>query len=149
MHRAALNGLNMVGHKLSAKGEEAYHHKEVHKARSPRRHNSRRRRSSKQRSRSSSPKQHGGTQRSRSPNEKCDYEDDEKEMGHHALPAGFAPLQFPRDLNYPMISKNMTDHRNHNHGYQIIYRQYKYYEEPKKQQCKVCNYTSPAQQGHG
>jgi hypothetical protein len=40
MHRAALNGLNMVGHKLSAKGEEAYHHKEVHKARSPRRQNS-------------------------------------------------------------------------------------------------------------
>jgi hypothetical protein len=50
MHRAALNGLNMVGHKLSSKGEEAYHHKEVYKARSPRRHNSPRRRSSKQRS---------------------------------------------------------------------------------------------------
>jgi hypothetical protein len=50
MHRTALNGLNMVGHKLSAKGEEAYHHKEVHKARSPRRHNSPRHRSSKHRS---------------------------------------------------------------------------------------------------
>jgi hypothetical protein len=56
MHRAASNGLNMVGHKLSGKGEEAYHHKEVHKARSPRRHNSPWRRSSKHRSRSPSPK---------------------------------------------------------------------------------------------
>jgi hypothetical protein len=64
MHRAALNGLNMVGHKLSAKGEEAYHHKETHKARSPHHHNSPRRRSNKQRSRSPSPKQHGGIRRS-------------------------------------------------------------------------------------
>jgi hypothetical protein len=50
MHRAALNGLNMVGHKLSAKGEEAYHHKQAHKPRSPRCHNSPRHRSSNQRS---------------------------------------------------------------------------------------------------
>jgi hypothetical protein len=64
MHRAALNGLNMVGQKLSAKGEEAHHHKEAHKPRSPRRHNSPRRRSSNQQSRSPSPKQHGGTRRS-------------------------------------------------------------------------------------
>jgi hypothetical protein len=56
MHRAALNGLNMVGHKLSAKGEEGYHHKEAHKARSPHHHNSPQRRSNKQRSRSPSPK---------------------------------------------------------------------------------------------
>jgi hypothetical protein len=48
MHRAALNGLNMVGHKLSAKGEEAYHHKEAHKPRSPHRHNSPRHKSSNQ-----------------------------------------------------------------------------------------------------
>jgi hypothetical protein len=81
MHRAALNRLNMVGHKLSAKGEEAHHHKEAHKPRSPRCHNSPRHRSSNQRSRSPSPRQHGGTQRSRSPNGKRDYEDDEKEMG--------------------------------------------------------------------
>jgi hypothetical protein len=61
MHKAALNGLNMVGHKLSAKGEKAYHHKEAHKPRSPRRHNSPRHRSSNQQSRSPSPRQHGGT----------------------------------------------------------------------------------------
>jgi hypothetical protein len=46
MHRAALNGLKMVGNKLSAKEEEAYHNKETHKPRSPRHHNSPRRRSS-------------------------------------------------------------------------------------------------------
>jgi hypothetical protein len=46
MHRAVLNGLKMVGNKLSAKEEEAYHKKEMHKPRSPLRHNSPRRRSS-------------------------------------------------------------------------------------------------------
>jgi hypothetical protein len=40
MHRAALNGLKMVGNKLSAKEEEAYRNKQTHKPRSPRRHNS-------------------------------------------------------------------------------------------------------------
>jgi hypothetical protein len=72
-----------------------------------------------------------------------------KRWEHRALLAGFAPLQFPKGSSYLMISKSTTDHRNHNHGSQIIYKQYKYWEEPKKQQCKVCNYTSPAQQGHG
>jgi hypothetical protein len=56
MHRAALNGLKMVGNKLSAKEEEAYYNKEAHKARSPRRHNSPRHRSGSRRSRSPSPK---------------------------------------------------------------------------------------------
>jgi hypothetical protein len=49
-----------------------------------------------------------------------------KRWGHHALPAGFAPLQFPKDSSYLMISKSTTDHRNRNHGSQIIYKQYKY-----------------------
>jgi hypothetical protein len=40
MHRAALQGLKMVGNKLSAKEEEAYHNKGIHKPRSSRRHNS-------------------------------------------------------------------------------------------------------------
>jgi hypothetical protein len=64
-------------------------------------------------------------------------------MGHHALPAGFAPHQFPRGSNYLMISKSTMDHRNHSHGSQTICKQYKYWEEPKKQQYKVSNYTSP------
>jgi hypothetical protein len=45
MHRAALNGLKMVGNKLLAKEEEAYRNKGTHKPRSPRRHNSPRHRS--------------------------------------------------------------------------------------------------------
>jgi hypothetical protein len=45
MHRAALQGLKMVGNKLSAKEEEAHHNKGTHKPRSPRRHNSPRHRS--------------------------------------------------------------------------------------------------------
>jgi hypothetical protein len=40
MHRAALQGLRMVGNKLTAKEEEAHHNKGTHKPRSPRRHNS-------------------------------------------------------------------------------------------------------------
>jgi hypothetical protein len=101
MHRAALNGLNMVGHKLSVKGEEAYHHKEGHKARSPRRHNSPRRRSSKHRSRSISPKQHGGTRRSRSPNKKYDYEDDKKEMGASCFTRRVRTTPVPKGFKLP------------------------------------------------
>jgi hypothetical protein len=149
IHRAALNGLNMMGHKLSAKGEEAHHHKETHKPRSPRRHSSPWRRSSNQRSRLPSPKQHGGTRRSRSPNEKRDYEENEKEMGASCFTRRVRTTPVPKGFKLPHDQQITTDHRNHNHGSQIIYKQYKYWEEPKKQQCKVCNYTSPAQQGHG
>jgi hypothetical protein len=66
MHRASLNGLKMVGNKLSAKEEEAYCTKGTHKPRSPRRHNSPRHRSGSRRSRTPSPgrhksPKHGGT----------------------------------------------------------------------------------------
>jgi hypothetical protein len=86
MHRATLNGLKMVGNKLSAKEEEAYRNKGAHKPRSPRRHNSPRHRSGSRRSRMPSPGQHNspkykGTRRSRTPNKAYDYEDDENEMG--------------------------------------------------------------------
>jgi hypothetical protein len=67
MHRAALNGLKMVGNKLSAKEEEAYRNKGAHKPRSPHRRNS--------------PRHRSGSRRSRTPNKTHDYEDDEKEMG--------------------------------------------------------------------
>jgi hypothetical protein len=56
MHRAALNGLKMVGNKLSAKEEEAYRNKGTHKPRSPRHHNSPRHRSGSRRSRTPSPR---------------------------------------------------------------------------------------------
>jgi hypothetical protein len=46
MHRVALQGLRLVGNKLTAKEEEAYRNKDTHKPRSPRCHNSPRRRSS-------------------------------------------------------------------------------------------------------
>jgi hypothetical protein len=55
MHHAALNGLKMVGNKLSAKEEEAYRNKGTHKPRSPRRHNSPQHRSGSRRSRTPSP----------------------------------------------------------------------------------------------
>jgi hypothetical protein len=55
MHRAALNGLKMVGNKLSAKEEEAYRNKGTHKPRLPRRHNSPWHRSGSCRSRTPSP----------------------------------------------------------------------------------------------
>jgi hypothetical protein len=49
-----------------------------------------------------------------------------RRWGRHALPVGFAPLQFPKDLSYLMISKNTMDQRNHNHGSQTTYMQFKY-----------------------
>jgi hypothetical protein len=54
MHRAALQGLKMVGNKLSAKEEEAYRNKGTHKQRSPHRHNNPRHRSGSRRSRTPS-----------------------------------------------------------------------------------------------
>jgi hypothetical protein len=86
MHHAALNGLKMVGNKLSAKEEQAYRNEGTHKPRSPRRHNSPWHRSGSRRSRTPSPGQYNspknkGTRRSRTPNITYDYEDDEKEMG--------------------------------------------------------------------
>jgi hypothetical protein len=51
MHWAELQGLRMVGNKLTAKEEKAYHNKGTHKPRSPRRHNSPRHRSGSRRSR--------------------------------------------------------------------------------------------------
>jgi hypothetical protein len=56
MHRAALQGLKMVGNKLLAKEEEEYRNKGTHKLRSPRRHNSPWHRSDSQRSRTPSPR---------------------------------------------------------------------------------------------
>jgi hypothetical protein len=70
MHRAALQGLKMVGNKLSAKEEEAYRNKGTHKPRSPRYHRSPQHRSGSRRSRTPSPgrhksPKHRGTRRSR------------------------------------------------------------------------------------
>jgi hypothetical protein len=48
MHQAALQGLRMVGNKLTAKEEEAHRNKETHKPRSPHRHNSHRHKSGSQ-----------------------------------------------------------------------------------------------------
>jgi hypothetical protein len=46
-----------------------------------------------------------------------------RRCGRHALLIGFAPRQYPKVSNYPMISKNMMDLRSHSHGFQIIYKQ--------------------------
>jgi hypothetical protein len=86
MHQAALQGLRLVGNKLTTKEEETHRNEGAHKPRSPHRHNSPRHRSRSRRSRSPSPKhynspRHEGTRRSKSPKKAYDYEDDEKEMG--------------------------------------------------------------------
>jgi hypothetical protein len=49
-----------------------------------------------------------------------------KRWEHHALLTEFAALPYPKDSNYPMISRNMTDLRNHSHGSQTIYTQSEY-----------------------
>jgi hypothetical protein len=154
MHRAALQGLRMVGNKLTSKDEEAYQNKGTHKPRSPRRHNSPQHRSSSRRSRSSSPKyhkspRHGGTQRSRTPTRAYNHKDDEKEMGTSCFTRRVRTTPVPKVSNYPMISKNMMDPRSRHHGSQIICRQSEYLEDQRKRQCKVYNSTSPAQLGHG
>jgi hypothetical protein len=52
-----------------------------------------------------------------------------KRWARYALPKGFAEREYPKDLNYHMISKNMMGHKNLNYGCQTTYRQYKYSEE--------------------
>jgi hypothetical protein len=86
MHRETLQGLRLVGSKLTAREEEPCLNEGTHKPRSPRHHNSPRHRSRSRRSRSPSPKhynsqRHEGTQRSKSPKQACNYKDNEKEMG--------------------------------------------------------------------
>jgi hypothetical protein len=46
-----------------------------------------------------------------------------KRWEHRDLLIEFAPHQYPKVSNYPMINKNMMDSRSHNHGSQIICRQ--------------------------
>jgi hypothetical protein len=106
MHQAALNGLKIVGNKLSAKEEEAYRNKGTHKPRSPRRHNSPWHRSGSRRSRTPSPKRykipkHGGTQRSRSPSKSYDYKDDEKEMGASCFTHRVRTMPVPKGFKLP------------------------------------------------
>jgi hypothetical protein len=127
IHRVALQGLRLVGNKLTAKDEEAYRNKGTHKPRSPRRHNSPRHRSSSRRSRSSSPRyykspRHGGTRRSHTPTRHMITKTTKKRWEHRALLAEFAPRPYPKDSNYPMISRNMMDLRSRSHGSQTTYR---------------------------
>jgi hypothetical protein len=106
MHSAGLQGLRIVGNKLTAKEEEAHRNKGAHKPRSPRHHNSPRHRSGSQRSRSPSPRRHespkhGGTRRSRNPTKACDYEDDEKEMGASCFTHRVRTTPVPKGLKLP------------------------------------------------
>jgi hypothetical protein len=106
MHRATLQGLRMVGNKLTAKAEEAYRNKGTHNPRSPCCHSSPRRRSSSRRSRSSSPRhykspKHGGTRRSRTPTKAYDYEDDEKEMGASCFTHRVRTTPVPKGFKLP------------------------------------------------
>jgi hypothetical protein len=39
-----------------------------------------------------------------------------KRWAHRALLAEFAPHQYPKVSNYPMICKNTTDPKSHHHG---------------------------------
>jgi hypothetical protein len=131
MHRAALQGLRLVGNKLTSKDEEAYRNKGMHKPRSPCRHNSPWHRSSSRRSRSSLP----STTKARDteepehpilPPRHMITKTTKKRWEHRALLAEFAPRLYPKDSNYPMISRNMMDLRSRGRGSQTTYRQSKY-----------------------
>jgi hypothetical protein len=116
MHRAALEGLRMVGNKLTAKEEEAHRNKGAHKSRSPRRHNSPWHRSGDRQSRTPSPRRHkspkhGGTRRSRTPTKAYDYEDDEKERDFYFRALGsLVVLSFPQLLSFSsVLSKPLSE----------------------------------------
>jgi hypothetical protein len=125
IHRAALQGLKMVGNKLSAKEEEAHRNKGTYKPRSPRRHNSPRHKSGSQRSRTPSPRRHKSLELEDPglPQKHMTTKTMKRRWGHRALLIGFAPHQYPRVSNYPTISKSTMDLRSPSHGSRIIYRQ--------------------------
>jgi hypothetical protein len=56
-----------------------------------------------------------------------------RKWARYALPEGFAEREYPKDLSYPMTSKNMMGRKNLSCGYQIIFRQYKYSEDQEQQ----------------
>jgi hypothetical protein len=127
MHRASLNGLKMVGNKLSAKEEEAYRNKGTYKPRSPHRQvlgteaavdDLEHHHQSDTKAQSMEEPEDLGLQAKHTTTKTM-----KRRWGHHALPTGFAPRQYLKVSNYPMISKNMMDPRSHSHGSRIIYKQ--------------------------
>jgi hypothetical protein len=123
MHRATLQGLRLLGNKLTAREEEPRCHEGTHKPRSPRCHNSPRHRGRSRRSMSPSPKhynspQHQRTQRSKPPNMHMTMKTTKRIWGCHALLTEFAEPPYPKNLNYPMISRNTTGPRSRDHGSQ-------------------------------
>jgi hypothetical protein len=77
------------------------------------------------------------------------YEDEEKDMGALCFTRRVRRREYPKDSNYHKTSRSTMRHKSLGYGYQITFKQYKYWEEQKRQQCKVYNYTSPAQHGPG
>jgi hypothetical protein len=127
MHHAALNGLKMVGNKLSAKQEEAYRNKGTHKSRS---HATTTVLGIKVEVNDLGRRRQDDTtvQRTREPDdpelliERMSMKTIKREWGRHALPVGFASRQYPKVSNYRMTSKNTTDLRSHSHGFQTTYK---------------------------
>jgi hypothetical protein len=72
-----------------------------------------------------------------------------KRWARCVLPVGFAKRGYPKVSKCHMIKKSMTGRRSLFYGCQITCKQYRYSEEQEQQLCKVCSYTSPAQQGPG
>jgi hypothetical protein len=52
-----------------------------------------------------------------------------RRWARYALPEGFAKCEYPKDSNYHTISRSMMGHKNLGYGYQITFKQYKYWEE--------------------
>jgi hypothetical protein len=128
MHRAALQGLSMVGKKLTAKEEETHRNKGTHKPRSPRvttvlgtgvvvddldhhRQDAIKARSMEEPEGPAPLPRHMTMKRMK------------KRWGRRALLIEFAPHQYPRVSNFPMTSKSMMDPRSRSHGSEITCRQ--------------------------
>jgi hypothetical protein len=127
MHRAALQGLRLVGNKLTAKEEEAHHNEGTHKPRSPHCHNSPRHMSRSRRSRSPSPKyykspRNGGTRRSQSPNKAYDYDDDENKMGAPCFTRRVHATPVPKGFKLPHDQQKYNGSQDHSHGLRLSTR---------------------------
>jgi hypothetical protein len=130
MHRAALQRLRLVGNKLTAKEEEAYRNKRYAQTQitTPSQQSLVLKQQDLGHHHQNTTKAQG-TEEPKDPGLPAQHtitKTMKKRWEHHALIEEFAPPLCPKDSNSPMISKSMTDLRNHSHGSQIIHKQSKY-----------------------
>jgi hypothetical protein len=154
MHRASLQGLILVGSKLTTREEEMRRNEGTHKPKSTRRHNNPQHRSRSRRSRSPSPKhynspRHEGTRRSKSPKQAYDYEDDEKDMGASCFTHRVRRTPVPKGFKLPHDQQKYDRSQEPQSWLSDYLQAVRILGGSKETTIRAFSYTSPTWRGHG